>query len=68
MAQEQDDDHEALRLIRAFYAVRDSEARRTIVAIVEAAARGTSLKIEDPAELGAAIHNWSTSARENSPH
>ena len=52
MAQEQghaqDDDREALRLMRAFYTIRDREARRIIVAIVEAAARGAAVKIEEP--------------------
>lgn len=65
--QVQDDDHEALRLMRAFYNVRDREARRIIVAIVEAAARGASVKIEEPAELGMAILGWS-SAGENTSH
>ena len=59
MAQEQghaqDDDQEALRLMRAFYTIRDREARRIIVAIVEAAARGASVKLEEPAELGMTI-------------
>ena len=59
MAQEQDqaqgDDQEALRLIKAFYTIRDREARRIIIAVVEAAARGASVKIEEPAELGMTI-------------
>jgi len=59
MAQEQghaqDDDQQALRLMRAFYRVRDREARRIIVAIVEAAARGAAVKLEEPADLGMAI-------------
>ena len=71
MAQErdqvQDDDREALRLMRAFYNIRDREARRIIVAIVEAAARGASVKIEEPAELGIGILGWS-SAGENTSH
>ena len=53
--QVQDNDHEALRLMRAFYNVGDPEARRIIVAIVEAAARGAAVKIEGPADLGMAI-------------
>ena len=51
---EQDDD-EGLRLIKAFYRVRDREARRIIVAIVEAAARGASVKLEESSELGLAM-------------
>ena len=51
----QDDDQEALRLMKAFYTIKDREARRIIVAIVEAAARGASVKLEEPAELGMAI-------------
>ena len=50
MVHEQDDAMEARRLITAFYNVRDREARRIIVAIVEAAARGAAVKIEGPAE------------------
>lgn len=65
--QVQDDDHEALRLMRAFYNVRDREARRIIVAIVEAASRGASVKIEEPAELGIAILGLS-GAGENTSH
>ena len=53
--QVQDDDQEALRLMRAFCNVRDREARRIIVAVVEAAARGASIKVEEPSELGMAI-------------
>jgi hypothetical protein len=53
--QVQDDDQEALRLMKAFYDVRDRESRRIIVAIVEAAARGASVKVEEPSELGMAI-------------
>ena len=41
--------------MRAFHNVRDPEARRIIVAIVEAAARGTSVKVEEPSKLGMAI-------------
>jgi hypothetical protein len=67
MAHEQDNDTEALRLVRAFYNVRDPQARRIIVAIVEAAARGAAVKIEEPAELGMAILGWS-SAGENTSH
>lgn len=62
----EDDDQEALRLVRAFYKIRDREARRIIVAIVEAAARGASVKIEEPAELGLAILGWT--AGENTSH
>ena len=63
----QEDDQEALRLMKAFYAIRDREARRIIVAIVEAAARGASVKIEEPAELGMAILGC-RSAGETSSH
>jgi hypothetical protein len=52
---ERDEDQEALRLMKAFYKVSDREARRIIVAIVEAAARGASVKIEEPSGLGMAI-------------
>ena len=41
--------------MRAFYNVGDPEARRIIVAVVEAAARGAAVKIEGPADLGMAI-------------
>jgi hypothetical protein len=67
MADEQDDDREALRLLRAFYEIRDHEARRIIVAMVEAAARGASIKIEEPAELGTATLGASR-ARERTSH
>jgi hypothetical protein len=55
MAEEQDDEREAVRLVRAFHKIRDDQARRIILAIVDAAARGASVKIEQPAELGMAI-------------
>ena len=67
MAPEQHDDAETLRLIRAFYKVKDRKARRIILAVVEAAAGGALLKIEEPAELGRAIADWS-SAGENTQH
>lgn len=70
MADEQshatDDDQEALRLMRAFYKVRDREARRIIVAIVEAAARGAAVKLEEPAELGIEILGMSSAAQNTS--
>ena len=67
MADEQHDDAEALRLIRAFCKVRDRRARRIILAVVEAAAGGALVKIEEPTELGGAIADWS-SAGENTQH
>jgi len=63
---EQDDDQEALRLMKAFYNISDREARRIIVAVVEAAARGASVKIEEPSELGMAILGWNRA--ENTSH
>jgi hypothetical protein len=65
--QEQDDDQQALRLMRAFYNVRDGEARRIIVALVEAAAQGASVKIEEPDELGMAILGFSGGSK-SAPH
>jgi hypothetical protein len=62
----QDDDEEALRLLKAFCKIRDPEARRIIVAIVEAAARGASVKIEEPAELGMAILGRSKAGQDTS--
>lgn len=67
MADEQRHDAETLRLIRAFYRVRDQRARRIILAVVEAAAGGALVKIEEPSELGRAIVDWS-SAGENTQH
>ena len=40
-------DAEALRLIRAFHKISDPEARRIIIKIVEAAAQGAALEVED---------------------
>ena len=64
MAQRQDqddeqDDAETLRLIRAFYRVKDRTAREIILAVVEAAAGGALIKIDGPAALGRAIADWS---------
>jgi hypothetical protein len=39
---------EALKLIRAFYRIRDIDTRRIIVSIVTAAARGATVRIEEP--------------------
>jgi hypothetical protein len=64
---EQCNDAETLRLIRAFYKVRDRNARRIILAVVEAAAKGALVKIEEPTKLGRAIADWS-SAGENTQH
>ena len=50
-----DEEEEARRLITAFYKIEDRQARRIILAIVEAAARGAAIKIEEPSELGMAI-------------
>jgi hypothetical protein len=63
----QDEDEEALRLIRAFYEIRDRKARRIIIAVVEAAARGALVKIEEPDGLGIEIGEWSISG-ENTSH
>ena len=49
--------------MKAFYDIRDPEARRIIVAIVEAAARGASVKIEEPSELGMAILGFGAAAK-----
>ncbi|HEU4357475.1 MAG TPA: hypothetical protein VFR54_03390 [Xanthobacteraceae bacterium] len=65
--QVQNEDQEALRLMRAFYNVRDPEARRIIVALVEAVARGAAVKIQEPAELGMAILGFS-GASKGAPH
>lgn len=65
--EEQHDDREALRLMKAFYDIGDPEARRIIVAIVEAAARGASVKIEEPSALGMAILGFG-GASKGTPH
>jgi hypothetical protein len=55
---------EGLRLLRAFLEIEDTEARRVILSIVEAAARGAAVKFEH-AELALP----SRSGRdENPPH
>jgi hypothetical protein len=66
MAEDQDDDGEAVRLMRAFYEIRDDQARRIILAIVDAAARSASVKIEQPAELGMAILGVPNAGRKTS--
>jgi hypothetical protein len=38
---------EALKLLKAFLRIEDPQARRIIIAIVEAAARGTMVRIEE---------------------
>ena len=40
-------DAEALRLLRAFHRISAPEARRIIIKIVEAAAQGAALEVED---------------------
>jgi hypothetical protein len=67
MAHEQREDAETLRLIKAFSQVKDRKARQIILAVVEAAARGALVNIEEPAELGLAVTDWS-SAGENTQH
>ena len=55
---------EALKLIRAFYRIRDLDTRRIIVSIVTAAARGATIKIEEPGITS----GQQGSSRENTPH
>ena len=55
---------EALKLIRAFYRIRDLDTRRIIVSIVTAAARGATIKIEEPGFTS----GQQGSCRENTPH
>lgn len=46
-------DDDSLRLLKAFIQVKDPEARRLIIALVEAAARGGKIRavsVEDAAE------------------
>jgi hypothetical protein len=57
MVQDQVEDRELLRLVRAFCAITDPEARRIIIEIAEIAARGAPVLIddteaEDPAQNG----------------
>ena len=40
-------DAEALRLVRAFYKIKDPEIRRIILAITEAAARGAIVSVRE---------------------
>jgi hypothetical protein len=50
---------EALRLIKAFYKIKDLNTRRMIVSIVKAAAGSATVKIEEPAELSSPHAAWS---------
>jgi hypothetical protein len=47
-------DFETLRLMKAFEKIRDPHARRVIIKVVEAAAKGAVLRVEEPRELDAA--------------
>jgi hypothetical protein len=55
---------EALKLMRAFYRIKDLDTRRIIVSIASAAARGATIKIEEPAITS----TQQGSRRENTPH
>jgi hypothetical protein len=55
---------EALKLVRAFYRIKHLDTRRIVVSIVTAAARGATVRIEEPGIAS----TQQGSRRENTPH